>query len=128
MPKDQDIIAPENFRHDQLFKKSMDNPMVREEFLRAYLDPKIGSMLDYSSLKVESNSFIEETLRDSYCDVMLSANFNNRKGYLYVLAENQSSPDKLMALRLFKYMLSICDRHLAENNDSKTLPIVYPLV
>src|SRR4051794_20647438 len=99
MLKGQDIIAPEHFKHDKLFKKAMENPLVREEFLRTHLDPKVNALIDYPSLKIEKDSFVEDSLKDSYCDILLSTKFSNREGYIYLLLEHQSEPDKLMGMR-----------------------------
>ncbi len=34
----------------------------------------------------------------------------------------------MMAFRLFKYMINICDRYLTTNPKAKSLPVIYPLI
>src|SRR3982750_4421461 len=106
-------------KHDKLFKKAMENPIVAKEFFEAHLPSNIKNMLDTDSLKLEKDSFIEQNLQSSYTDVLFSAKFNNKDGYLYLLLEHQSTCDHFMAFRLLKYMVNICSSYLAQNKKSK---------
>ena len=115
-------------KHDSIFKKSMENPIVAREFLETYLPEEIKSIVDIDSLKLEKESYIEDSLKNSMSDVLFSVKFNNRKGYLYTLLEHQSKPDEMMGFRLFKYMLNICERHMALHKEDRQLPLVYPVV
>lgn len=115
-------------KHDEIFKKSMENPVVAKEFLETYLPEEIKSIVDIKSLKLEKESYVEETLRSSMSDVLFSVKFNGRRGYLYTLLEHQSKPDEMMGFRLFKYMLNICDRHMILNPEERKMPLVYPIV
>ncbi|MCS5880060.1 Rpn family recombination-promoting nuclease/putative transposase [Klebsiella variicola subsp. variicola] len=45
-------------------------------------------------------------------------------GYVHVLIEHQSAPDKLMAFRLMRYAVAAMQRHLESGH--KTLPLVIP--
>ncbi|HJD63506.1 MAG TPA: Rpn family recombination-promoting nuclease/putative transposase [Rickettsia endosymbiont of Sericostoma sp.] len=119
----------ERLKHDKIFRKAMENPLVAHEFLHAHLPKHIKDIVNFPSLTIENTSFIELDLRDSISDVLFSAKFdNNKDGYLYLLVEHQSSPDHFMAFRIFKYFINICDRYLTLNHETKTLPLVYPLI
>lgn len=64
---------------------------------------------------------------------------DKQPGYLFVLAEHQTTPDPLMAFRLWNYLCKIWDRHLKqldkENKSGKKktkvkeikLPLIFPL-
>lgn len=114
----------QRLKHDQIFRKSMENPLVSHEFLATHLPKDILALMDISTVKLENTSFVELDLTDKYSDVIFSAKFNNTDGYIYLLLEHQSTADRFMALRLFKYMLNICDRYLTENQQAKYLPII----
>lgn len=118
----------QRLKHDQIFRKSMENPLVSHEFLATHLPKDILALMDISTVKLENTSFVELDLTDKYSDVIFSAKFNNTDGYIYLLLEHQSTADPFMALRLFRYMLNICDRYLTENQQAKYLPIIYPLI
>ena len=79
-------------------------------------------------LKLEKTSFIEQNLRRSASDVLFSAKFDNRDGYLYLIVEHQSSADHFMAFRLLRYMINICSRYLIANKKAKHLPFIYPMI
>jgi predicted transposase/invertase (TIGR01784 family) len=116
------------FPHDALFKKVFENQMVAKEFFLMHLPEEIKSMIDIENLKLEKETYIESDLTNSMSDVLFKTKFNDTDGYLYILIEHQSKTDSLMAFRLFKYMISICDRHLNLNTGSKKLPIIYPIL
>ena len=115
-------------KHDQLFRKALENPVVAQEFFATHLPESIKSIMDSSTLKMENGSFVEPSLKSSVSDVLFSVKFNNEPGYFYILAEHQSSCDPLMAFRLFRYMMNIVARHMEQHPKAKHLPLVYPIV
>ncbi|BFD46787.1 MAG: Rpn family recombination-promoting nuclease/putative transposase [Rickettsia endosymbiont of Sergentomyia squamirostris] len=115
-------------KHDQIFRKAMENPLVAHEFLNAHLPKHIKALIDFPSLKFENTSFVELNLRDSISDVLFSAKFDGKDGYLFLLVEHQSSADHFMTFRLLRYMLNICDRYLTLNPKAKSLPLIYPVI
>ncbi|WP_342270352.1 Rpn family recombination-promoting nuclease/putative transposase [Rickettsia endosymbiont of Orchestes rusci] len=119
---------PNKLKHDELFRKALEYPIVAKEFLETHLPEKIKTLLLPSTLKMEKVSFIEQNLKNSISDVLFSAKFKNTDGFIYLLLEHQSTPDHYMAFRLFKYMLNIADHYLTVKPKSKRLPLIYPLV
>ena len=115
-------------KHDQLFRKSLENPLVANELLQAHLPKEVFEMIDIKTLKLEKQSFIEQNLTASIADVLFAVKFNDRAGFIYLLLEHQSSPDHFMAFRLHRYMLNICDQYKTKYPKIKSLPLIYPLV
>ena len=115
-------------KHDQLFKKALENPIVAYEFIETHLPKEVFASIDTTTLTLEKESFIEQDLVNSASDVLFSAKFDGNDGYIFLLLEHQSTPHPLMAFRLFKYMLNICDRYMRMNPKARHLPLVYPLV
>jgi predicted transposase/invertase (TIGR01784 family) len=115
-------------KHDQIFKKAMENPIVAHEFLRVYLPKDVQDVIDTKTLKLEKDSFLSTELDSSFSDVLFSAKFNGDDGYIFLLLEHQSRPEHLMAFRLFKYMINICEQYLAQHPKAKYLPLIYPCV
>lgn len=118
----------QRLKHDNIFRKSMENLLVSHEFLATHLPKDILTLMDIATVRLENTSFVELDLTDKYSDVIFSAKFNNADGYIYLLLEHQSTADPFMAFRLFKYMTNICDRYLTENPGAKHLPLIYPLI
>ncbi|WP_291970515.1 Rpn family recombination-promoting nuclease/putative transposase, partial [Candidatus Symbiopectobacterium sp.] len=81
---------------------------------------------DFSTLAMESGSFIEDDLRTQCSDMLYSVQTKTGKGYVYTLIEHQSRPERLMAWRLMRYSMAAMQRHLEQGND--TLPVVIPLL
>lgn len=113
--------------HDKFFQQALANPLIAKEFFEEYLPTKIKVLFLPSTLKLENDSFIEPSLKETITDVLYSAKINNRDGYIYILCEHQSSSAPLMAFRLFKYMLNIAERHLKLHPDCKKFPFIYPM-
>lgn len=112
--------------HDAVFKQFLYHPDTARDFLDIYLPSILRELCDLQTLKLESGSFIEDSLRASYSDVLWSLKTNEGDGYIYVVIEHQSSPDAHMAFRLMRYAMAAMQRHLDAGH--KTLPLVIPML
>ncbi len=83
--------------------------------------------MDFDSIKAEKNTFVSDDLKKSETDVLFSVNFDGKLGYVYCLIEHQSKPQKIMPIRLHKYLLSAMEWHISMKK-GKTIPIIIPLV
>ena len=113
--------------HDKFFRSMMTEPKVIREFFEQNLPANIRSTINFDSIAPQQDSFIDDHLRLQIADLLYSAEFGEQQGYLYLLVEHQSTPYKLMAFRVLKYMVAIMEKHVAQTKTSK-LPIVYPIV
>lgn len=65
-----------------------------------HLPAELRAICDLSTLKLESGSFVEDDLRQYFSDVLYRLKTTaGADGYVHVLIEHQSSPDKHMAFR-----------------------------
>lgn len=112
--------------HDGLFKTFLTDPATARDFLAIHLPPALLQICDLDTLQLTSGSFIEEDLRTWFADVLYSLKTTNGEGYLYVLIEHQSSPDRHMAFRLMRYCIAAMQRHLDAGHDR--LPLVMPIL
>ena len=113
--------------HDRYFRTLMASPEVAQEFFEKHLPNKIKDILNLKSLQLQHNSYIDDVLYEQIVDLLYSADFSGSSGYIYVLVEHQSTPDKLMPFRMLKYMVAIMEDHLAKPGNH-TLPIIYPII
>jgi predicted transposase/invertase (TIGR01784 family) len=117
----------EHKSHNNFFISSMSNKKLAKEFFSKHLPIGIRKNIDLETLEFCKESYIDKKLKMSQVDVLYKANFNDHPGYIYSLMEHQSTCDKLMAFRMFKYMMKIMDHHIKDQKDIK-LPIIIPLV
>jgi len=113
--------------HDHILRTTMAQPEVIKEFFSNYLPSHIKKEVNLDSIKLQKNSFINDKLRMQITDLLYTAQFGEKLGYLYLLIEHQSTPDKLMPYRILRYKLSIMEHHL-KITKNKELPIIYPLI
>ncbi|MBD8109502.1 Rpn family recombination-promoting nuclease/putative transposase, partial [Erwinia persicina] len=112
--------------HDAAFRQFLTQPEVARDFMEIHLPAELRALCDLSTLKLESGSFVEDDLRQYFSDVLYSLKTSAGEGYVHVLIEHQSSPDKHMAFRLVRYAVAAMQRHLEAGH--KKLPLVIPVL
>ena len=112
--------------HDAVFKQFLTQADTARDFLAIHLPPALRQHCDLDTLQLESASFIEESLRAWYSDVLWSLKTASGEGYIYVVIEHQSSPDAQMAFRLMLYAIAAMQRHL--DSGHTRLPLVVPML
>ncbi|MBK4362202.1 Rpn family recombination-promoting nuclease/putative transposase [Candidatus Hamiltonella defensa] len=112
--------------HDAVFKQFLSEKETAKDFFEVWLPDEIKALCDFTTMKVESGSFVDEDMKAYQNDILYSLKTKKGKGYLYVLIESQSTPDKLIAWRLMRYSMAAMQKHLDAGN--KTLPLVFPIL
>ncbi|WP_279027980.1 Rpn family recombination-promoting nuclease/putative transposase [Gibbsiella quercinecans] len=113
--------------HDLAFKQFLTHPDTARDFMQLHLPAELQAVCDFSTLKLESGSFVEENLRPYFSDILYSLKTTaGDDGYIHVLIEHQSSPDKHMAFRLLRYAVAAMQRHLDAGHQQ--LPLVIPVL
>ncbi|EJJ0330327.1 ISNCY family transposase [Escherichia coli] len=113
--------------HDATFRQFMTQPDIARDFMELHLPAELRAICDLSTLKLESGSFVEDDLRQYFSDILYSLKTSGGgDGYVHVLIEHQSSPDKHIASRMFRYAVAAMQRHLDAGH--KKLPLVIPVL
>ncbi|CAK6501163.1 ISNCY family transposase ISRor2 (plasmid) [Pantoea sp. Nvir] len=112
--------------HDATFRQFLTQPEIARDFMELHLPAKLRALCDLSTLKLEPGSFVEDDLRQYFSDVLYSLKTTAGDGYVHVLIEHQSSPDRHMAFRLMRYAVAAMQRHLEAGH--KKLPLVIPVL
>ncbi|MEC5343034.1 Rpn family recombination-promoting nuclease/putative transposase [Brenneria populi] len=112
--------------HDAIFKQFLSDIDVARDFLAIHIPSDIRECCDFTTLQLESASFIDEKLRSRVSDILYSLHTNTGKGYIYCVIEHQSRPERLMAFRLLRYSLAAMQQHLDQGHS--LLPLVVPLL
>ena len=112
--------------HDATFRQFLTQPDIARDFMELHLPAELRAICDLSTLKLESGSFVEDDLRQYFSDILYSLKTTAGDGYIHVLVEHQSTPDKHMAFRLIRYAVAAMQRHLEAGH--KKLPLVIPVL
>jgi predicted transposase/invertase (TIGR01784 family) len=112
--------------HDAIFKTFLRHGETARDFLDIHLPPFLRQRCKLDTLRLESESFLDEKLRARYSDILYSLQTDSGEGYIYVIIEHQSSPDDHMAFRLLRYAVAAMQRHL--DAGYKTIPLVIPIL
>jgi len=121
---DEEIHQP----NDKLFSTTFSIPENTAGLLSAKLPPALAEAVNWSELRLLPGSFVDSQFRRSHTDLLFSAPIGDREGLLYLLFEHQSSQDRMLPLRLLRYMTRIWERvEKSDSSDSK-LPFILPVV
>jgi len=115
--------------HDALFKETFGQADIARSELELVLPTEVQSHFDLATLAVRPGSFVDEELQQVHSDLLYAvATKDGGEGLVYILFEHQSSQDPTMAFRLLRYMVRVWERWLRDHPESKTLPIVLPVL
>ena len=121
--------------HAKLFKSRFGERETAEAFFRRHFPPEIVALIDWSILKLEAGSFVDDELRASESDLLYRVALRAAdkastatEGYVYLLFEHQRREDRWIALRLLTYQTRIWQKHRATHPLSLTLPPILPMV
>jgi predicted transposase YdaD len=114
--------------HDKLVKATFSDLRNARAFFEGHLDSEVVRRIDWSSLRLESGSFVDAELSASASDLLYSVGIGDQLAYLYILFEHQSGDDPWMALRILAYMVRIWRAHVQKTDGKGKLPPILPLV
>jgi predicted transposase/invertase (TIGR01784 family) len=121
--------------HDKLFHEIYSRKEEAQSFLEHYLPNEVLQHIEFDSLEICKDSFVDEDLKEFFSDILYTVNLQGQPGYIYVLFEHKSYEDRLIHLQLLEYMVKIWRLHLKQQASKKPkqkksaqLPIILPLV
>ncbi|MDX8047218.1 Rpn family recombination-promoting nuclease/putative transposase [Gracilibacillus sp. S3-1-1] len=113
--------------HDKYFKAIFSNVEVVKDFLTHFVPPSISMVMDLETLEPQKDSFINDSLRENFSDMLFQVKIQNKNAYLSLLFEHKSTINKMIPVQLLEYMLSIW-RYKQEKAKAASLPIIFPIV
>lgn len=116
--------------HDKLFKVVFSDLSEAASFLRLHLPVEIRAMINWPTLHIVEDSFIDEEFAERESDVLYHVELHGHTQpvLLYLLFEHQSRVDKWMRRRLLRYVDRIWDESFKLYPAQTELPPVIPLV
>jgi recombination-promoting nuclease RpnB len=112
--------------HDSLFRNYLSNLKRVKTFFKIYLPADIKSVCDFSTLKLESGSFVEKNLRQYFSDILYSVQIDGEQAYVYPLIEHQTTPKRMTPFQIFGYVYGVMKQHLDKGYPD--LPVVVPIL
>ena len=102
------------------------------DFFQNYLPGELVKDLDLQTLKLQKDTFVDDTLNEGFSDTLYRVNFKTGgNAFLYVLFDHKSRPDRFTALQLLSYMVKIWQSHRNVSGKKKRkekLPLILPIV
>ena len=95
-------------QHDIITKKVLSQKTYAVDFLKNTLPDNITSKLNFSKLKIEKGSFIDEKGKERFTDILYSIpTLKKVKIGIFALIEHKSYPDKNILSQLLSYLACI---------------------
>ncbi|MEI8258707.1 MAG: Rpn family recombination-promoting nuclease/putative transposase [Deltaproteobacteria bacterium] len=110
--------------HDQLFKRVFRLPANAASELASVLPADLVAGTDLGSLALVHGSFVGTQLDERFTDALFRADFHGVTGYIWLLLEHQSAPDRWMVLRVLEYFARAWLELVRQKPPPRTLPPV----
>ena len=116
--------APIAHPHDHIVRKVMSDLRLAREFFAIHLPEHIRQVIELESLELLPGSFIDKMLEETRMDLLYRVKFINWDGYLYLMVEHQSTPNKLMPIRMNQYACNVIEHYLKKGK-GRIIPAIY---
>ncbi len=115
--------------HDHFFRDMWSDRDLALDFLRNYLPTPVLTVADLDTLEIQKDSFVEKRLRDYFSDILYRLTLAGEPGYVYLLFEHKSHPERWIHLQHLEYMPQIWRLFLKqEKGRGRRLPIIVPML
>lgn len=116
--------------HDTGYKLLFSHAELVQQLLEGFAPPELVELLDFSTLKLASGSYVTPAMKQREDDVVWSVSMGDATLYLYILLEFQSTVDAAMPVRMMQYVAALYESLIKDKsiNPSEGLPPVFPIV
>ena len=124
--------------HDSYFRFVMQHLIAAQQFLDWFAPDFIINNIDLNSLTFVDTSYVNKSLKKTFSDVVFDCKYKAtgkeakwQAGKIVILIEHQSTPEKLLPIRVYNYIFNLLEklRKSAKKKDTnKPLPVVYPII
>jgi len=114
--------------HNAFVKGMLESKDTACCFFKHYLPQNIHSQLDYKTLEILKDSFIDKELSQHFTDILYRIKLSGTSAFLYLLFEHKSYIDRLVGFQLLRYMVKIWENYRKQNRQAKQLPVILPFV
>ena len=114
--------------HDKFFKESFSRKEIAKSFIQEYLPDKLHNQLNFNSLEILKDTFIDKELSEHFSDILYKIKISGKQSYIYCLFEHKSYIDAWIGFQLLRNMVKIWEGYLKQNKKTKKLPVIVPIV
>jgi predicted transposase/invertase (TIGR01784 family) len=114
--------------HDEFVKQYLSEKETAASLFREHLPHHISRNIDYGSLEIAKDTFVDSKLSEFLSDLLYKVNIKKSASFIYVLIEHKSDQKIVTGFQLLQYMVHIWELFLKQNRKSKKLPVIIPLV
>lgn len=111
--------------HDPFFKAIFSDLGHAKDLLRGILPRAILETLDLDRLEPEPNSFVSESLDESFSDLLFTCPLEENQAVVAILLEHKTWQAKHIHLQILRYMVSIWE---ADQSENRPLRPVIPIL
>lgn len=111
--------------HDRFFKESFSRPDVVIDFVRVFLPNDIHERLDFSTLKREPDSFIDDHLAEHLVDLLYTVDYDGTSIRIALLFEHKSYREDHPHFQINRYLLNFWEYQVKQKQ--KLCPVI-PIV
>jgi predicted transposase/invertase (TIGR01784 family) len=104
------------------FRQSLSNLTAARDLLQAHLSPAVTQRLQWETLRFMNESYLGEEHKHLRSDVVYTCQLDDEKGpyiYIYVLLEQQSTPDPLLPFYFLQCNVALMTEHFARNEQEQ---------
>ena len=109
--------------HDALFRSAFSQAEHAAGVLKFALPANVLTRVDWSTLRLAPSELVERKT-----ELLFATKLDGASTYLYLMFEDESSVEVLIAARIFSSISRILERWYARNPGAEHLPIVLPIV
>ncbi len=114
--------------HDEVVHNFLSEKETAKSLFREYLPVEITKLIDFSSLEISKDTFVDKRLARHFSDLLYKVRIAGKRAFIYLLIEHKSELDKLTGFQLLRYIVKIWELFRKQNKKAKTLPPVIPIV
>ena len=113
--------------HDKMLFHSLKNKAIATDAMKAYLPSEISELLNYNQARPYKSKFVTPNYKQYEADIIYEVPMLDESALILWHAEQQTTVDKLMPVRMWSYMLSLYEEYY-DNNRDKPLPLIFPVI
>ncbi len=108
--------------HDTLVRHFLSATDLAASLIRSYIPPELSDLMDLDNLVLLSTGLVDKKLSSYFSDLRYATTFkaNGRKSEVFIFLEHQSTPDRLIAFRLLRYIVKSFEERLREGREEGT--------
>ena len=119
MKKTPDSDAPIKNPHNNFFIKCFSNKAIAKGYFKSHLPSEVIGQLDFRTLKLSSDTFIDAHLKPHYSDLIYTCKWKKESEvFLSIIIEHQSKKPAIPHLKMLRYLLNGFDYQIAQQKSS----------